>query len=143
MNLEKLKTDDIADLKSLGSHKTKYSYTEPTKEVLETFKNQYPYKKYVIEFVFNEFTSLCPKTGQPDFATIIIRYIPNKRCIETKSLKVYFLSFRQYGSFMETITNKILEDCIDVCTPHSMEVISTFNVRGGTQINIHAKYESD
>lgn len=82
----------------------------------------------------------CPKTGQPDFAAITIRYTPNKYCIETKSLKLYFLMYRQYGSFMETIVNKILDDCVHICQPRYMEIIGKFNARGGTLINVTASY---
>lgn len=132
--------DNISELKHLGSAKTEYIYNNPNIELLETFENKYPSRKYITEFIFTEFTSLCPKTGQPDFATIKIQYIPGKRCIETKSLKLYFLSFRQYGSFMETITNKILEDCCFICNPQWMKVTSNFNARGGTLINVEAEY---
>lgn len=134
------KKDDVSTLKSLGSQSTKYRYENPTADLLETFKNQYPERNYVTEFVFKEFTSLCPKTHQPDFATITIQYIPNELCIETKSLKTYYLAYRNEGSFMETLTNKILEDCISVCQPRWMLVTSNFNARGGTLINIEAEY---
>jgi len=137
------KRDVVEHLKSLGSNKTQYQYEAPSKSILETFQNQYPHRDYKTEFIFDEFTSLCPKTGQPDFATIKIVYIPDKLCIETKSLKLYFLSFRQYGSFMETITNRILEDCVAICSPRWMKVVGEFNVRGGTHINVEAEYETD
>jgi len=130
------KKDIIGGLTKLGSKVTQYKYTGCNPSLLETFPNQYPENNYRTEFVFNEFTSLCPKTGQPDFATIKVEYIPSKLCIETKSLKLYFLSYRQEGMFMETITNKILEDCFHVCQPHWMKVTSNFNPRGGTLINI-------
>jgi len=135
--------DDVAQLTKLGNHKTKYQYDEPTPEVLETFANKYPHRRYVTQFVFNEFTSLCPKTGQPDFAKISVKYCANKKCIETKSLKLYFLAYRQYGSFMETITNKVLEDLVQVCSPHWMQVVSNFNARGGTLINVVAEYSEE
>lgn len=131
--------DDIVALKQLGSANTKYEYTNPSPNLLEVFENQYPHRDYLTEFVFTEFSSLCPKTGQPDFATIKIQYIPDKKCIETKSLKLYFLAFRQYGAFMETITNKILEDCSSVCHPRWMKISSNFNPRGGTLINVEAE----
>lgn len=134
--------DNTTSLTQLGSAETKYTYDNPTAQLLETFENQYPNRKYITEFVFTEFSSLCPKTGQPDFATIKVQYIPDKLCIETKSLKLYFLAFRQYGSFMETITNKILEDCSGVCTPQWMKVVANFNARGGTLINVEADYEN-
>jgi 7-cyano-7-deazaguanine reductase len=132
--------DDIKKLTQLGNHGTKYVYNNPTSEMLETFQNKFPQRNYVTQFIFNEFTSLCPKTGQPDFATITIEYIPDQLCIETKSLKIYFLAFRNLGSFMETITNIILDDCVSVCKPRYMKVTSNFNPRGGTFINIIAEY---
>lgn len=138
-----MKKDQTNQLKSLGSAKTEYKYTDPTPDILETFQNQYPNRDYIIEYVFKEFTSLCPKTGQPDFAIIKIKYIANKLCIETKSLKVYFLAFRQHGAFMETIINQILEDCVAICKPRWMKVTSNFNARGGTYINIEATHHTN
>lgn len=141
--MEQGKKDNPIHLKNLGSGKTEYRYNEPSKNTLETFENQYPERDYKVAYIFNEFTSLCPKTGQPDFATITVEYIPDKKCIETKSLKLYFLEFRQYGSFMETITNKILEDCVVSCKPRWMKITSNFNARGGTLINVTAEYHSN
>ena len=135
------KKDNTSSLTQLGSANTKYEYANPGPALLEVFENQYSNRDYVTEFVFTEFSSLCPKTGQPDFATIKVQYIPDKYCIETKSLKLYFLAFRQYGSFMETITNKILGDCVSVCQPRWMKIIANFNARGGTLINVEAEYE--
>ena len=134
------KNDDTSSLKELGSADTKYNYQHPNKEVLETFPNQYPERNYVTEFKFNEFTSLCPKTGQPDFATITIQYIPDKLCIETKSLKLYFLCYRQHGSFMETIVNQMLDHFVSVCSPRWMKVEGEFNPRGATYITVTAEY---
>jgi 7-cyano-7-deazaguanine reductase len=130
--------DEIAQLTKLGTT-TKYTYEEPSVDILEVFENKYQNKDYIVHFEFNEFTSLCPKTGQPDFGEINIQYIPNEKCIETKSLKLYFLAFRQHGSFMETITNKILEDCFNVCKPRWMQVIGSFNTRGGVSVNVKAE----
>lgn len=135
-----MKNDNPNDLRNLGSQKTEYRYDNPSKTVLETFKNQFSERDYKTEFIFNEFTSLCPKTGQPDFAKISVEYIPDELCIETKSLKLYFLRYRQHGSFMETITNNILEDCVAICQPRWMKITSNFNARGGTEINIIAEY---
>lgn len=131
--------DETRHLKSLGTN-TQYRYDEPDKSILETFPNKYPGRDYSVDFTFPEFTSLCPKTGQPDFATIVIYYIPDKLCIETKSLKLYFFAYRNYGSFMETITNKILEDLVSVCSPRSMRVTGKFNSRGGIALNVVAEY---
>lgn len=129
------------NLKQLGSEKTKYELDIPARSILETFENKFPSRDYSIQFIFPEFTSLCPKTGQPDFATITVDYIANHRCIESKSLKLYFFAFRQHGSFMETITNKILEDLVSICRPKQMKVTGKFNARGGTFINVTAEYK--
>ena len=128
------------NLQQLGSQKTEYKLDTPSADILEVFDNKYPTREYNIEFVFPEFTSLCPKTGQPDFATIVINYTPDKLCIESKSLKLYFFAYRQYGSFMETITNKILDDLVSVCKPKIMVVEGRFNARGGTVINVTTQY---
>ncbi len=128
--------DQHSELRTLGSRKTEYKYNEPSTEILETFPNRTPDRDYEVELIFPEFTSLCPKTGQPDFATITIRYTPNLSCIESKSLKLYLFAFRNYRSFMETITNKIRDDLVEVCSPRSLEVISNFNPRGGIAINV-------
>lgn len=135
-----MKQDITKNLTKLGSKETKYEYENPSADILEVFANQFPNRDYVTEFIFNEFTSLCPKTGQPDFATISVRYVADKHCIETKSLKLYFLAYRNKGAFMETITNQILNDCIKACCPRAMEVVANFNARGGTLINVIAKY---
>lgn len=131
------------ELKQLGSQGTEYRLSGPSRGVLETFENKYPNREYIVEFVFPEFTSLCPKTGQPDFATIEVRYSPDRKCIESKSLKLYFFAYRNYGSFMETIINKILEDLVGVCSPRWMQVLGKFNARGGTVINVEVKYARD
>jgi len=129
-------------LKQLGSGKTEYKLNEPSLEMLETFENKYPGRDYNIQFIFPEWTSLCPKTGQPDFATIEVNYTPNELCIESKSLKLYFFSYRQFGGFMETIINMILDHLVTVCSPRWMQVIGRFNARGGTFINVTASYDS-
>lgn len=134
------KQDNTKDLTKLGSKETDYQYGPPDADFLETFPNQFPGRKYITEYVFDEFTSLCPKTGQPDFAIISLKYIPDELCIETKSLKLYYLAYRQHGSFMETITNQILDDCVAACSPIYMEVVANFNKRGGTDINVTASY---
>ncbi len=131
--------DDVKDLKSLGSRKTDYVFDVDPK-LLETFLNKFPGREYVVHLDFPEFTSLCPKTGQPDFATIEIEYCPDKLCIESKSLKLYFFSYRQCGSFMETITNQILQDLVAVCSPRWMCVTGKFNSRGGIVITVGAEY---
>ena len=104
--------------------------TEPNKE-LEIFANPYPDRDYTIEMECPEFTSICPITGQPDFGTIRIRYVPDQQCIELKSLKLYLWSFRREGAFHEAVTNTILDDLVAACAPRHMTVVGDFNVRGG------------
>jgi 7-cyano-7-deazaguanine reductase len=110
--------------------------------LLETFPNQYPNRDYRIVHEAPEFTSVCPKTGQPDFATMTLEYIPNELCIELKSLKIYYTSFRNDGIYYESVTNKILEDLIEVVKPRFMRITAEFNVRGGISSVIEAEYES-
>ena len=102
------------------------------------FPNQY--KKYEISISNPEFTSICPKSGLPDFGTIFIRYIPDKLCLELKSLKFYFLAYRNLGIFQENAVNRILDDAVSACRPKWMEVRGEFNVRGGLKSEIIAKY---
>ncbi len=98
---------------------------------LETFLNPNSKRPYEIFFECPEFTCLCPKTGQPDFATIHITYVPNKLCIELKSLKLYLWSYRNEGAFHEAVTNKMLDDLVKACSPRYMEIEADFYVRGG------------
>ncbi len=112
-------------------------------KLLETFENEFPNRDYTIIHTAPEFTSLCPKTGQPDFATIDIDYIPDKLCVELKSLKLYLNSYRNEGVFFESVTNQILEDLVKVCSPRYMLVTAEFNVRGGISSVIEAEYESE
>jgi 7-cyano-7-deazaguanine reductase len=112
-------------------------------KLLETFENEFPNRDYTIIHTAPEFTSLCPKTGQPDFATIDIDYIPDELCIELKSLKLYLKSYRNEGVFFESVTNRILEDLVKVCSPRYMLVSAEFNVRGGISSVIEAEYESE
>ena len=110
-------------------------------KLLEVFKNQYSNRDYTVTHVAPEFTSLCPKTGQPDFGKITVEYIPDKLCIELKSLKIYLNSYRNDGIFYESVTNKILEDLISVCRPRYMKITADFNVRGGISSVIVAEYK--
>lgn len=107
---------------------------------LETFKNQYRGREYEIEIICPEFTCLCPRTGQPDFALIKIKYVPDELCIELKSLKLYMFSYRDSGEFHEHVTNKILDDIVEACRPIRAEVIGDFNVRGGIKTVVKAIY---
>ncbi|HEX5242173.1 MAG TPA: preQ(1) synthase [Tepidisphaeraceae bacterium] len=110
------------------------------RSILEAFENPRVDRDYQIEFVFPEFTSVCPVTGQPDFATIIVRYVPDRLCVEMKSLKLYYFSYRNKGIFYEAVTNKILDDLAAVLKPRRMTVIGQFAVRGGTAGTITAEY---
>lgn len=110
------------------------------RSVLETFPNPKPGRDFTIEIDCPEFTSVCPKTGQPDFGTIRIRYVPDKTCIELKSLKLYMQSFRQEGIFYEAVTNAILDDLVAVCAPRNMTVVGDFNVRGGIGTVVTAQH---
>ena len=109
---------------------------------LEAFINPNPGRDYEIYFDCPEFTCLCPKTGQPDFAKIQIRYCPEKECVELKSLKLYLWSFRETGSFHEAVTNKILDDIVEAVKPRWLEVKGIFNVRGGIYTTITATHGS-
>ncbi|MEI7810986.1 MAG: preQ(1) synthase [Ignavibacteria bacterium] len=112
-------------------------------KLLETFSNQYPEKDYTIIHTTDEFTSLCPKTGQPDWATIIIEYIPDELCVELKSLKFYFQSFRNDGIYYESVTNKIIDDLVEVVKPRYMHITADFKVRGGISSVIEVDYEKE
>jgi 7-cyano-7-deazaguanine reductase len=112
------------------------------RSILETFDNPKPGRDYEVEFVFPEFTSVCPVTGQPDFATITVRYVPNLLCVEMKSLKLYFFSFRNKGIFYEAVTNQILDDLVTKLKPRKMTVIGDFAVRGGTAGKVTAMHQA-
>jgi 7-cyano-7-deazaguanine reductase len=103
---------------------------------LEAFDNKYPSRDYTVTIVNPEFTSVCPKTGLPDFGTITVNYIPNKKCVELKSLKYYFLEYRSMGIFYETVTNKILDDLVTMLKPKWIEVIGSFTARGGISTTV-------
>jgi 7-cyano-7-deazaguanine reductase len=107
---------------------------------LETFPNAFAGRRYTVTFRTEEFTSLCPKTGQPDFGAITIRYVPDARCIESKSLKLYLFSYRNEGTFMETLTNRVLDDLCAACDPLEMEVVGDFAARGGITISVTASF---
>ena len=111
-------------------------------KILEVFDNAYPDRDYTVIHTAPEFTSVCPKTGQPDFATMIIEYIPDKLCIELKSLKFYLNSYRNDGIYFESVTNKILDDLVNVCKPRFMHVTADFKVRGGISSVVEAEYVS-
>jgi len=112
------------------------------RSILEVFDNPRPLRDYQVEFVFPEFTSVCPVTGQPDFATITIRYVPDAWCVEMKSLKLYFFAYRNKGIFYEAVTNTILDDLVETLKPRHMTVIGAFNVRGGTAGTVTVEYHA-
>jgi len=126
--------EDLLDLTSLGQ-----SRAHPRKE-LETFPNRHPSRDYTVTLMTDEFTCVCPATGQPDFAHLTIRYIPEDRIVESKSLKLYLWSFRNQGVFHEHVTNVILDDLVAALKPRWCEVIAEFTVRGGISITVQAEY---
>lgn len=107
---------------------------------IETWTNKYPERDYVVKIEMPEFTCLCPKTGLPDFARIVIQYIPDRLCLELKSLKYYELFFRQHGIFHEHVVNKMLEDIVRCTRPRWAEVVGEFNARGGIRTTVRAEY---
>ena len=111
--------------------------------VIETWENEYSDKDYTIEVTTPEFTAICPKTGLPDFGTIQIAYIPDERCVELKSLKEYFLFYRDVGIFHEHVVNKILVDFVAACNPRWVEIVGDFHVRGGIKTVIRANYKRE
>ena len=133
------KRSGIPGLTLLG-RKVKRVPASPADTRLETFANTHSRRDYWIHFDCPEFTALCPLTGQPDFGAITIEYIPARRCIESKSLKLYLFSFRNYGTFHEEVVNRILDDLVKVCQPRQARVTGKFNPRGGITITVTADY---
>jgi 7-cyano-7-deazaguanine reductase len=113
--------------------------SQPNRQ-LETFTNPHPQRDYEIEFTCPEFTCVCPMTGQPDFATFTITYVPDERCVELKSLKLYLWSFREEGHFHEDVTNLILNDLVEAVDPRRMAIVGDFNVRGGIRTTVRASH---
>lgn len=113
---------------------------EPSRDCLETFENPNPERDYSIRIRIPEFTCLCPKTGQPDFATLHLEYVPDAICVELKSLKLYVWSFREVGTFHEAVTNRILGDLVAVLAPRFMRLTAEFNVRGGIYTTVVAEH---
>ena len=135
MNQEKAEKEITEGLTLLGRE-----VTQPVRK-LEAFPNQHPGRRYTVTLVCPEFTCVCPITGQPDFATITIRYIPDQRIVESKSLKLYLWSYRNEGAFHEHVTNQILDDMVEAVDPVYCQVTGAFNVRGGISISVDAEYE--
>jgi len=128
------KKNDLAGLTLLGKH------AQPSRK-LEAFPNHHPGRNYTVTLETEEFTCVCPMTGQPDFAKIKIQYIPDKKIVESKSLKLYLWSFRNEGVFHEHVTNVILDDLVAVLSPRWCKVSAEFSVRGGIGITVDAEYK--
>jgi 7-cyano-7-deazaguanine reductase len=128
-----------ANLEKRAANLQKRTVTAPQK-TLETFPNPSPKRDYEIRFECPEFTCVCPMTGQPDFATIRINYVPNELCVELKSLKLYLWSFRDEGAFHEAVTNRILDDLVSALQPRRCEVTGDFFVRGGIHTVVVARH---
>ena len=133
------KTAKYSSLTLLGRPVTHYP-NAPSAKTIESFPNEYANRHYLIKFECADFTSLCPITGQPDFAKITIEYVPAARCIETKSLKFYLASYRNTRSFNEEIVNRILDDVVTACSPHEALVYGEFASRGGIKLSVEATY---
>jgi 7-cyano-7-deazaguanine reductase len=114
----------------------------PSADQLETFPNQHSQRNYTIEIVCPEFTSMCPKTGQPDFGTITFTYVPDKLCIELKSLKLYLQRFRNQGIYYENVVNRLLDDFVTRCRPRQCRVVGAFTARGGITTTVTCVYEA-
>lgn len=114
--------------------------SQPSKN-LETFDNPNPERDYTIRIRIPEFTCLCPKTGQPDFATLYLDYVPDQKCIELKALKMYIWSFREEGAFHEAVTNRMLQDFVEACKPRFMRLTGEFAVRGGIYTNVVVEHQ--
>lgn len=112
-------------------------------ESLETFENPSPERDYTIKIDIPEFTCLCPKTGQPDFAMLELEYVPDQLCVELKALKLYIVTYRDQGAFHEAVTNKILSDLVAVTSPRFMRLIANFNVRGGIYTTVVAEHKKE
>ncbi len=137
--LKKSTKAETAGLTKLGKP-VAFRFDNPSADILEAFPNRYPDSNYVIRFEHPEFTSLCPMTGQPDFGRIAVTYAPAEKCVESKSFKLYMGAFRNHGSFMESLTNKIAEDLTGLLQPRRLTVEGFFNVRGGTAISVRVEY---
>ena len=127
------KETDLEGLTLLGKD------AKPGKQ-LETFPNHHPDRRYIVRLESDEFTCICPATGQPDFANITVEYIPNKKILESKSFKLYLWSYRNEGVFHEHVTNTILDDLVAALDPHWCRVIGAFNIRGGIYITVEAEH---
>jgi len=123
-----------------GAEKEPPRMSDNFHKLLETFENQFPSRDYTIETTCPEFTSMCPKTGQPDFGVLTLTYVPDKLCLELKSLKLYLQQFRNEGIFYEHATNRILDDLVAACQPRHMTLVAAFTPRGGISTKVTATY---
>ncbi len=135
--------DQAHDGRAVSKPKRGNALPSQPSTTLETFPNPKPERDYEIEFECPEFTCVCPRTGQPDFATIRIRYVPDQRCVELKSLKLYLWSFRDQGAFHEAVVNRIMDDLVVATSPRSMSVEGDFFVRGGIHTIVRASHQKD
>jgi len=133
------KQEKYSELTILKESETSYPES-PDEARLEIFENRFSTRDYWITFDCPEFTSRCPITNQPDFGNITIRYVPDKGCIESKSLKLYLFSFRNHATFHEEVVNRILDDIVAACKPRKAIVFGDFNPRGGIRIKVEAEY---
>jgi 7-cyano-7-deazaguanine reductase len=140
--MQKSKNRNLESLKLLGRSDTSFP-SAPSAKTLEAFQNKFSRRDYWIRFESPEFTSMCPVTGQPDFARITIDYVPDRLCIESKSLKFYLASFRGTRSFNEEIVNRILDDIVKACLPRKVIVHGEFAARGGINVTVDASYPDD
>ncbi len=131
--------DKVDNLRQLGTGKMPTPTSAPGLIHLESFPNNYPDRDYIISISYPEFTSLCPVTGQPDFGTIVVEYIPHEKCVESKSFKLYMFAYRNHQSFMETITNTVLDHMWELLEPRWCRVKGLFVPRGGTHIHVFAE----
>ena len=134
-----MKEQDLSGLTLLGNQGTTYNFNYAP-EILEAFENNHPNRDYFVKFNIPEFTTLCPMTGQPDFATLYISYIPDQKMVESKALKLYLFSFRNHGGFHEDSINVIMNDLIELMDPRYIEVWGKFTPRGGISIDPYCNY---
>ena len=135
--------DSTAHLKTLGTGRMPEPAGGPGIHLLEVFPNRFPERPYVIHFAYPEYTSLCPVTGQPDFGTIAMEYIPHELCVESKSFKLYMFAYRNHQAFMETLTNTVLDHMVEALNPRWCRIKGLFAPRGGTHIHVFAEHFQD
>ena len=140
--MKKVRTEKYKGLTLLGNSQASFP-ASPKEARLETFPNPFPKRDYWIRIDSPDFTSLCPVTGQPDFAEILIEYVPNQKCVETKSLKLYLSSYRNVPSFNEAVVNRILDDLLAACKPRRIRIEGRFVARGGLSLSVVAQHPDD